>query len=133
MDQLPRSESERLKRQMKQTAAERYAEYLNDIVALVRLLAQELRAHRKKASRQPYEWGFTSDLGYVRRSMKNLLLFLTVSRFESKSEASRFIEAYLEAHSLEKPRPQNSGFPANSKSRDVTRQRSRVGRPRARI
>lgn len=133
MDQLPRIESEHLKRQMKQTAAERYAEYLNDIVALVRLLDQELRAHRKKASRQPYEWGFTSDLGYVRRSLKNPLLFLTVSRFESRSEASRFIEEHLEAHSLERPGPLDSGFPADTKSRGVTRLRSRFGRPRARI
>jgi len=105
MNQLQRIESERLKRQMKQTAAERYAEYHHDIAALVRLLGQELKRHRKKASRQSDEWGLTSDLGYVRRSLKDLLLFLIVSRFESKSEASRFIEDYLEAHNREKPEP----------------------------
>lgn len=102
MDQLQRIESERLKRQMKQTAAERYVEYHRDIAALLRLLSHELRAHRKKASRQSNEWGFTSDLGYVRRSLKDLLLFLIVSRFESKTEASRFIEDYLEARNREK-------------------------------
>jgi hypothetical protein len=105
MDQLPRIESERLKRQMKQTAAGRYAEYHHQIAALMRLLGQELRAHRKKASRQSDEWGLTSELGYVRRSLKEVLLFLILSRFESKTEASRFIEDYLEAHSREKPEP----------------------------
>jgi hypothetical protein len=105
MDQLQRIEADRLKRQMQQTAAERYAEHHHDIAALVRLLGQELRAHRKKASLQSDEWGLTSDLGYVRRSLKDLLLFLIVSRFESKTEASRFIEDYLEAHNREKPEP----------------------------
>jgi hypothetical protein len=37
--------------------------------------------------------------------LKDVLLFLIVSRFESKSEASRVIEDYLEAHNREKPEP----------------------------
>jgi hypothetical protein len=105
MDQLQRIEADRLKRQMEQTAAERYAEHYQDIAALVRLLGRELKAHRKRASQQSDEWGLTSDLGFVRRSLKDLLLFLIVSRFESKTEASRFIEDYLEAHNREKPEP----------------------------
>ena len=90
-------EAERLKRQSSQTAAERYAEHRSDVTALLDLLRQEITEHCKKAALQPNEWGFAGDFGYVRRSLKEVLQFLIAPRFESNSDASKFIESQLVA------------------------------------
>ncbi len=105
MDNFHGRESEHLKRKTKQTAIERYADHYRDITALIALLRTELGMHNQKASQQPFEWGFASEAGHVRRALNEILMFLIVSRFKSKTEAARFIEDVLEAHKREKPRP----------------------------
>jgi len=105
MDNSHASECERLKRKTKQTAIDRYGDHYRDTTALMRLLHKEMGIHRKNALQQPFEWGFAGELGYVRRVLKDILLFLIVSRVESKTDAAGFIDDFLEANKREKPKP----------------------------
>ena len=90
-------EARRIQRQLKQTAAERYADHQKDIAALLAAIEQELAVHAEKAAEDPKDWGWPGDLSRVRESMKGILESLLISRHEwSETEASRFIEDYLE-------------------------------------
>jgi len=85
-------EKKRIKRQLKQSAAERYADHRNDIGVLLDLVAEELRVHAERAAEDPKNWGYAGDLG-----LKGLLESLLIGRYEwSETEASRFIEDHLE-------------------------------------
>jgi len=97
MDSNGKAKSKRIRRQMKQNAAERYAEHRSDIFVLIDLLHEELDVHAKDAEKQSDEWGLAGDLGRIRRLLKDVLLVLITCRFESQTEASRFIEDYIEA------------------------------------
>lgn len=91
-----KTEFNRLRRQMKQTASERYAEHGNDILVLIDLLQEEINIHAKQSARLSDDWGLAGDLGHIRRLLKDAILFLITSRFESKTEASQFIEDYVD-------------------------------------
>ena len=90
-------EARRMKRQLKQTAAERYAENQKDIAVLTDLIGEELRVHAEQAAKEPKDWGYAGDAGRVRESLKGILESLLIGRHEwSETEASRFIEDHLE-------------------------------------
>jgi hypothetical protein len=90
-------EKRRIGRQLKQTAAERYADHQQDIGVLLDLVAEELRVHAERAAEDPKDWGYAGDLGRVRETLKGLLESLLIGRYEwSETEASRFIEDHLE-------------------------------------
>ena len=90
-------EAARVKRQLKQTAAERYADHQKDIGALLDLVGEELRVHAEAAAKKPNDWGYAGDLGRVRESLKDILQSFFVGRYSwSETEASRFIEDHLE-------------------------------------
>ena len=90
-------EKRRIKRQLKQSAAERYADHRDDIGALLDLISEELRVHAERAAEDPKNWGYVGELGRVRESLKGLLESLLIGRYEwSETEASRFIEDHLE-------------------------------------
>ena len=90
-------EAQRIKRQLKQTAAERYAENQKDIAVLIDLIGEELRVHAQEAAKEPKDWGYPGDLGSVREGMKRILESLLIGRYDwSETEASRFIEDHLE-------------------------------------
>ena len=92
------TEARRTKRRMKQLAAERYAEYQNDIGALLGLIADELKAHAEAAAKRPTAWGYAGDLEHVRGSLKEVLVSFLIGRHGwSETEASRFIEDHLES------------------------------------
>ena len=89
-------EARRIKRQLKQTAAERYAENQKDIAVLTDLIGEELRVHAERAAEDPTDWGWPGELGRVRENMKGILESLLIGRYEwSETEASRFIEDHL--------------------------------------
>lgn len=90
------NESKRLKSKMNQTPEDRYISYHRDVVALLELLRRELRIHKTAAMMDRNDWGFASELGHVRQSLKDLVLFLILSRFDSKTAAVAFIENRLE-------------------------------------
>ena len=96
MDGYKKAEFNRIRRQMKQTAAERYAEHRRDIFVLIDLLREELDVHAKEATKHSDDWGLAGDLGHIRRLLKDAILFLITSRFESQTEASGFIEDYID-------------------------------------
>jgi hypothetical protein len=88
---------ERIKRQLEQTAAERYRDHQDDIEVLLDLIQEELRGHAERAAQDSKEWGYAADLGRVRESLKGVLESLLIGRYEwSAGEASRFIEDHLE-------------------------------------
>lgn len=96
-------EKRRIARQLKQTAAERYADHQDDIGALLDLIGEELRVHAETAGKKPKDWGYAGDLGRVRETLKSLLESLLIGRYEwSETEASRFIEDHLETLREEK-------------------------------
>ena len=91
-------EAARVKRQLGQTAAERYADHQKDIAVLVDCIQMELDEHAKSAARKPNDWGFAGDLGRIRETMKDVLKSLLIGRYGwSETEAARFIEDHLEA------------------------------------
>ena len=97
MEERKEIERRRIKRQLKQSAAERYADHRNDIGALLDLIAEELRVHAERAAEDPKNWGWAGDLGRVRRCLKDILASLLIGRYEwSETEASRIIEDHLE-------------------------------------
>jgi len=97
MEDRKEVEKRRVARQLKQTAAERYADHQKDIGALLDLVGEELRFHAKMAAEEPEDWGFAGDAGRVCKGLKDILTSLLTSRYEwSGIETSRFIEDHLE-------------------------------------
>jgi hypothetical protein len=91
-------EARRVKRQLGQTAAQRYEDNQNDIGALLDLVSEEIRVHAERAAQKPKDWSFAGDLTHVRESLKNILEWFLVGHHEwTETEASRFIEDHLEA------------------------------------
>ena len=90
-------EKRRVARQLKQTAAERYADHQKDIGELLDMVGEEMRVHAEMAAEEPKNWGFAGDAGRVRTGLKYILTSLLISRYEwSGTETSRFIEDHLE-------------------------------------
>lgn len=91
-------EAERVKRQLKQTAAERYADQRKDIAVLMDCIQMELDEHAKLAAAKPTDWGFVGDMGRVRESMREVLQTLLIGRHGwNETEAARFVADHLEA------------------------------------
>ena len=96
-------EAARVKRQLDQTAAQRYADHRRDVAVLMDCIQMELDHHAGRAAEKPNDWGCAGDLGRIRESMKDILRSLLIGRYEwSETEASRFIEDHLEAMREEK-------------------------------
>lgn len=92
-----RIEARRMQRQMRQTAAERYADHRKDIGALLDLVGEELRVHAERAAAEPEDWGYPGTLGHIREGLKGILKSLLIGRYEwSETEVSRFVEDHLE-------------------------------------
>jgi len=90
-------EADRVKRQLEQTAAERYADHRRDVAVLMDCIQMELDDHAGRAAEKPNDWGYAGDLGRIRESMKDILRSLLIGRYEwSETEAARFIEDHLE-------------------------------------
>jgi hypothetical protein len=90
-------EAARVKRQINQTAAERYADNQKDIAILMDCIQMELEVHAERASQEPKNWGFIGDLSSVREEMKNILTrFMIGHTGETEVETSRTIEDHLE-------------------------------------
>jgi hypothetical protein len=90
-------EKRRIKKQLKQSAADRYADQQTDIGALLDLIGQEARVHAERAAKEPGNWGYVGDAGHIRDGLKTILASLMIGRYEwSEAEASRFIEDHLE-------------------------------------
>jgi hypothetical protein len=90
-------EAARITRQLKQTAAERYADQRKDIAVLMDCIQMELDEHAKRAAEKPTDWGFVGDMGRVRESMRDVLLTLLIGRHGwSETEAARFVTDHLE-------------------------------------
>lgn len=90
-------ERARVRRQLHQTAGERYANVKNDIAALLDLIAEEMRVHAQGAEAHPKNWGNVGDAHNIRTSLKGVLEFLLIGRYQwTESETSRFIEDHLE-------------------------------------
>jgi hypothetical protein len=91
------TEARRMKRQLQQTAAEKYADHQTDIGALLDLVGEEMRVHAEAAAKEPKDWGFAGTLGNVRNTLKQVLAGFLISRYEwTETEAARFIEDHLE-------------------------------------
>jgi len=92
------TEAARVKRQLEQTAAQRYADHRRDVAVLMDCIQMELDHHAARAAEKPDDWGYAGDLGRVRESMKDILRSLLIGRYEwSETEASCFIEDHLES------------------------------------
>lgn len=90
-------EKRRIGKQLKQSAADRYADHQADIGVLLDLVGEEMRVHAERAAGDPKNWGYAGDAGHVRESLKGVLESLLIGRYEwSETEASRFIEDHLE-------------------------------------
>lgn len=90
-------EKRRVARQLKQTAAERYADHQKDIGELLDMVGEEMRVHAEMAAEEPEDWGFAAAAGRVRTGLKYILTSLLISRYEwSETETSRIIEDHLE-------------------------------------
>lgn len=90
-------EKRRVGKQLKQSAAERYADQQTDIGALLDLVGEEMRVHAERAATDPTNWDYAGDAGRIRESLKGILASLLIGRYEwSETEASRFIEDHLE-------------------------------------
>ena len=91
-------EAERITRQPKQTAAERYADQRNDIAVLMDCVQMEIDAHAERAAAKPTDWGYVGDMGRIRESMRGILQTLLIGRHGwSETEAARFVADHLEA------------------------------------
>lgn len=91
-------EAERITRQLKQTAAERYADQRNDIAVLMDCVQMEIDAHAERAAAKPTDWGYVGDMGRIRESMRDILQTLLIGRHGwSETEAARFVADHLEA------------------------------------
>ena len=91
-------EAERITRQLKQTAAERYADQRRDIAVLMDCIQMEIEAHAERAAEKPADWGYVGDIGRVRESMRDVLQTLLIGRYGwSEIDAARFVSDHLEA------------------------------------
>ena len=91
-------EAERITRQLKQTAAERYADQRRDIAVLMDCIQMEIEAHAERAAEKPADWGYVGDIGRVRESMRDVLQTLLIGRHGwSEIDAARFVSDHLEA------------------------------------
>jgi len=91
-------EAERITRQLKQTAAERYADLRRDIAILMDCIEMELDAHAERAAEKPTDWGFVGDMARIREAMSDILRTLLIGRHGwSETEATRVIEDHLDA------------------------------------
>ncbi len=91
-------ETSRVKRQLEQTAAQRYADHRRDVAVLMDCVQMELDHHAGRAAGKPNDWGYAGDLGRIRELMKDILRSLLIGRYEwSETEASQFIEDHLES------------------------------------
>ena len=91
-------EAERIKRQLKQTAAERYADQRKDIAVLMDCIQMELDEHAKRAAEKPTDWGYVGDMGRIRESMREILQTLLIGRHGwTEIETARFVADHLEA------------------------------------
>jgi len=91
-------EAQRIKRQLKQTAAERYADQKSDVAVLMDCIQMELDEHAKRASAQPTNWGFVGDMAHIRESMRAILQSLLIGRHGwNETDAARFVTDHLES------------------------------------
>ena len=90
-------EAERITRQLKQTAAERYADQRRDIAVLMDCIQMEIDAHAERAAEKPADWGYVGDMDRVRESMRGVLQTLLIGRHGwSEIDAARFVTDHLE-------------------------------------
>jgi len=90
-------EKRRVARQLKQTAAERYADHQKDIGELLDMVGEEMRVHAEMAAEEPKNWGFVGDAEGVREGIKRIIASIIGGRYEwSETETSRIIEDHLE-------------------------------------
>lgn len=86
-----------MKKQIRQTAAERYADHQTDIGVLLDLIGEELKVHAEAAAKEPKNWGFAGDLADTRGKLKQILEGFLLERYLwRETEAARFIEDHLE-------------------------------------
>ena len=91
-------EAERITRQLKQTAAERYADQRGDIAVLMDCIQMEIDAHAERAAANPDDWGYVGDMGRIRESMREILQTLLIGRHcWTEIEAARFVTDHIEA------------------------------------
>ena len=91
-------EAERITRQLKQTAAERYADQRRDFAVLMDCIQMEIEAHAERAAEKPADWGYVGDIGRVREAMRGVLQTLLIGRHSwSEIDAARFVSDHLEA------------------------------------
>jgi len=89
-------ETERIKEQLKRTAAEQYTVLNNDCAILLDLIGQELIAHAERATKEPKSWTWVGDVAHVRESLENILASFVINHFETETEAHRAIADHLE-------------------------------------
>jgi hypothetical protein len=90
-------EAARINRQLKQSAAERYADQRGDIAVLMDCIQMELDEHAKRAAAKPTDWGYVGDMGRIRESMREVLQTLLIGRHGwNETEAARFVTDHLE-------------------------------------
>ena len=61
MEDRKQIETRRVKRRLRQTAAESYADHRTDIAVLMDCIQTELADHAKRAAKKPRDWGFAGD------------------------------------------------------------------------
>lgn len=88
-------ETERIKEQLKRTAAEQYTVLNNDCAVLLDLIGQEIAAHAERAAKEPKHWGYVGDVAHVRETLENILAQFMVGRFGSETETHRAIADHL--------------------------------------
>ena len=97
MEDRKKIEAARIKRQLKQTAAERYADQRRDTAVLMDCIQMELDAHADRAAAEPKNWGYVGDMDRVRQAMRDVLQTLLIGRHGwSETEAARFVTDHLE-------------------------------------
>ncbi len=57
-------------------AAKMYAQRRKEIAGQIVKLESKLRHHEKRAQKDPANWGFAGDLGYVSERLTELLAFV---------------------------------------------------------
>ena len=98
MTERKQTEAKRITSQLKQTAAERYADQRRDIAVLMDCIQMEIDAHAERAAENPTDWGYVGDIGRVRESMRGVLQTLLIGRYGwSEIDAARFVTDHLEA------------------------------------
>jgi len=88
-------ETERIKEQLKRTAAEQYTVFNNDCAILLDLIGQELAAHAERAAKEPKAWTWVGDVAHVRESLENILAQFMIGRFGNETETHRAIADHL--------------------------------------